>query len=378
MGQERSLLSLLAQREFGVTGFAAILSFLVAFGGAKAVTNLCAGIAADRFGRKPILVTGWLVGLPVPLLLMYAPSWGWVVAANVLLGVNQGLTWSTTVIMKVDLVGPRRRGLALGINEAAGYTSVAATAWLTGWIAERAGLRPVPFLVGLAYAVLALGLSTVFVKETIEHARLEQRIVGQGDQADNGRGHVLAVLSQAGLVTNLNDAVAWGLFPLMWAAAGLTTSDIGFLAALYPATWGLGQTITGAWSDRIGRWPLIVSGMLIQAAGLGIMAASNSVVGWAVAAVLLGAGTAFVYPILIAAVAEVAPISRRATAIGRYRFWRDFGFAVGGLAIGLVADSGGLRQAIWTTAAITAMSGLLTWKAVNSKPFARTYRAESR
>jgi MFS family permease len=368
VGQERTVLPLLARDEFGLTAFTAVLTFVMAFGAAKAVTNLVAGALSDRYGRKPVLVLGWLIGLPVPLILILAPTWGWVIVANLLLGVNQGLTWSTTVIMKIDLVGPRRRGLAMGLNEASGYLAVAITAWVTGWLAAHYGLRPAPFLVGAAYAAIGLGLSVFAIKETRQHAALEA-----ADQppllrsastisviADTSlREPALSAASQAGLVNNLNDAVAWVLFPLLWASAGLGTATIGILAALYPAVWGLGQLVTGAWSDRVGRKPLIVTGMLVQAVALAITAASSAMPGWVVGTIGLGAGTALVYPTLLAAVSDVAHPSWRATAIGTYRFWRDAGFVVGGLLIGLIADTGGLHEAIWATAAITAISGLV-------------------
>ncbi|MEX2251961.1 MAG: MFS transporter [Acidimicrobiia bacterium] len=369
VGQERTVLPLLARDEFGLTRYTAVLTFVIAFGAAKAVTNLAAGALSDRYGRKPVLILGWLIGLPVPLILILAPTWGWVIAANLLLGVNQGLTWSTTVIMKIDLVGPRRRGLAMGLNEASGYLAVAVTAWVTGWLAARYGLRPTPFLVGAAYAALGLGLSVFAVQETRQHAALEATdqpsvppISTRTVIADTSlREPALSAASQAGLVNNANDAVAWVLFPLLWASAGVSMATIGILAALYPAMWGLGQLVTGAWSDRVGRKPLIVSGMFLQAGSLAIVAAADSIWGWGVGAIGLGAGTALVYPTLLAAVSDVAHPSWRATAIGTYRFWRDAGFVVGGIAIGLFADTGGLHPAIWATAALTALSGLVVW-----------------
>ncbi|HVM02657.1 MAG TPA: MFS transporter, partial [Acidimicrobiales bacterium] len=294
IGQERTVLPLLAERAFGLEAFTAALTFIVAFGSVKAVTNLVAGTLSDRYGRRPVLVAGWLVGLPVPLLLIWAPSWSWVVVANVLLGVNQGLTWSTTVIMKIDLAGPHRRGLAMGLNEAAGYGAVAATALATGWIAERWGLRPGPFLLGLAYAGLGLGLSALAVRETRGHARAE----AAGHAAAPGLGtrrvfvltsfgdRALSSVSQAGLVNNLNDGLAWGLFPVLFAAAGVSTGSIGVLVALYPAVWGLGQLATGPLSDRIGRKRLIAGGMWAQAAGIAVVATSTGFAPWALGSVV--------------------------------------------------------------------------------------------
>ena len=370
IGQERTVLPLLAEREFGLQAFTSTLTFIVAFGAVKAVTNLVAGALSDRFGRKPVLVAGWIVGTPVPLLLMWAPSWGWVVAANVLLGLNQGLTWSTTVIMKIDLAGPERRGLAMGLNEAAGYGAVAVTAVATGWIAAEYGLRPEPFFLGLAFAALGLGLSGAFVRETRGHAHLEAAAAlasaAGGAPVMSGR-EVLALTSvrepalsaacQAGLVNNLNDGVAWGLFPFVFAAHGMGTAAIGGLVALYPAVWGLGQLVTGPLSDRWGRKPLIVAGMLTQAAGLAGVAGLHGGASWAAATAALGVGTAMVYPTLLAAVGDVAHPTWRASAVGVYRFWRDIGFAAGALGAGVMADAVSLDAAVWATAALTALSG---------------------
>jgi MFS family permease len=369
VGQERTVLPLIASDEFGLSRFTSVLSFVIAFGLAKAVTNLAAGVLSDRYGRKPVLVAGWLIGLPVPLILMLAPSWTWVVAANVLLGINQGLTWSTTVIMKIDLVGPRQRGFAMGLNEASGYMAVAATAWLTGWLATRYGLRPAPFLVGIAYAAIGLGASSLAVRETRRHVDLEASATPPQSGLPprsvvietSFRHRSLSAACQAGLVNNLNDAVAWVLFPLLWSSYQLDPATIGLLAALYPGVWGLGQLASGAWSDRIGRKPLIVAGMLLQAGSLALTAASQSTTGWALAAVGLGVGTALVYPILIAAVSDVAHPSWRALAVGTYRFWRDAGFALGGIAIGLTADIVGLRPAVSITALMTGLSGAVVW-----------------
>jgi MFS family permease len=367
IGQERTVLPLLATDVFGLTGFVSALTFVVAFGLAKAATNLAAGALADRFGRKPVLVAGWLVGLPVPLLIILAPSWGWIVAANLLLGVNQGLTWSTTVIMKMDLVGPVRRGLATGINEAAGYGAVALTALVTGCIAETFGLRPGPFLLGLAYALLGLGASVLFVRETRGHVEHEQRLVGRPDVPPwrevfwrtTLRDRSLSAASQAGLVNNLNDGMAWGLLPLFYASEGLSLGEIGILAAAYPAVWAIGQVVTGGLSDRIGRKPLIVAGMLTQAGAIAVIAFASTFTVWLAAAALLGLGTAMVYPTLLATIADVADPVWRGSAIGVYRLWRDLGFAIGALVAGVIADLLGMPAAIAAVAALTAGSGLV-------------------
>ena len=376
LGQERIVLPLLADSAFGLAAYTAALTFILAFGVTKAATNYAAGTLADRYGRKPVLVAGWLIGIPVPLLLIWAPSWGWVIAANVLLGVNQGLTWSTTVIMKIDLVGPARRGLAMGLNEAAGYLAVAGTAVASGYLAAGYGLRPAPFLLGIAFAALGLGLSTLVVRETHGHVRLESAAhIPAGDARPDHlpaelsdrqvlvltsvREPALSSASQAGLVNNLNDGLAWGLFPVLFVTAGLSVAQTGVLGALYPAVWGLGQLVTGGLSDRIGRKLLITGGMLLQAAALGLFALGGTFLGWAVAAALLGLGTAMVYPTLLAVIGDVAHPAWRARAVGVYRLWRDGGFAVGAMGTGLLADAFGILAAIWVVAAVTAISGLL-------------------
>jgi MFS family permease len=376
LGQERTVLPLIGEQEFGLRAYTAGLSFIVVFGLTKAATNYFAGTWSDRYGRKPVLVAGWIVAFPVPLLLIWAPSWSWVLGANLLLGVSQGLTWSTTVVMKIDLVGPSRRGLAMGLNEAAGYMAVAVTALATGYLAEQYGLRPAPFLLGLSFAALGLGLSSLAVRETRDHARLEAtshaaRSDGRHDHLHHGltdaevftqttfREPALSSASQAGLVNNLNDGLSWGLFPILFASAGLSVAEIGILAALYPGVWGLGQLVTGALSDRWGRKRLIVGGMLLQAAALAGIALGDTFGTWAVAAVLLGAGTAMVYPTLLAAVGDVAHPAWRARSVGIYRLWRDSGFAVGALLAGVVADAFGVREAVWVVAALTAASGVV-------------------
>jgi len=370
VGLERSILPAIAEQEFHIAARAAILSFIVVFGVTKALTNYGAGRLADRFGRKHVLVGGWLVAIPVPFMLMWGPTWEWVVAANALLGVSQGLTWSTTVIMKIDLVGPKRRGLAMGLNEFAGYVAVAASAFATGWIAAHYGLRPQPFYLGVAYVMLGLMLSALMVQETKQFVRHETNLrpAEASDRTLSQREVFwrttltdlnLSSVSQAGMVNNLNDSMAWGIFPLYFAAAGMTLERIGLLAGLYPAVWGVMQLFTGAWSDRIGRKGLIVWGMWMQAVGIAVTAATSSFAMFAFGALLLGAGTAMVYPTLLAAIGDVALPSWRASAVGVYRLWRDLGYAIGALLAGIVADAVGLAAAMWLVAAVTFGSGLI-------------------
>jgi MFS family permease len=370
VGLERSILPAIAEQEFHLAARAAILSFIVVFGITKAITNYGAGRLADRRGRKHVLVAGWLVAIPVPFLLMWGPSWKWIVAANVLLGVSQGLTWSLTVIMKIDLVGPKRRGLAMGVNEFSGYIAVAASAFATGWIAARYGLRPQPFYLGVAYVACGLLISALLVRDTRDHVAHETAL----RSAKQAEAHVsqrevfwrttlsdrnLSSVSQAGLVNNLNDGMAWGIFPLYFAAAGIGLERIGVLAALYPATWGMMQLFTGAWSDRIGRKRLIVGGMWVQAIGIAITAATTSFTPFAFGSLLLGLGTAMVYPTLLAAIGDVAHPGWRASAVGVYRLWRDLGYAIGALLAGVVADAFGLAAAMWLVAFITFGSGTI-------------------
>ncbi len=368
VGMERSILPAIAEQDFRLVAHTAILSFIVVFGITKAMTNYVAGRCSDSYGRKTVLVTGWLVAVPVPFLLMWAPSWNWVLFANALLGISQGLTWSTTVIMKIDLAGPNKRGTAMGINEFAGYFAVAVAALATGWIAARYGLRPEPFYLGVIFAVCGLLLSVFVVRETRAHAHHEAASAAQqhGGRTPSQReiflrtswrDRELSSISQAGLVNNLNDGMAWGLFPLVFAAAGMTFAQIGMLAAIYPAVWGICQLFTGALSDRIGRKGLIVVGMWVQAIGIAIMAMTAAFVSFVAGAVLLGAGTAMVYPTLLAAIGDVVHPAWRASTVGVYRLWRDLGYAVGALLSGLVADAFGVTSAIWLVAALTFASG---------------------
>ena len=371
VGMERTILPMLAETEFGLAAYTVMLTFIAAFGLTKAVANYFAGTLADRFGRKPVLLAGWLFAVPVPLLLIWAPTWGWVIFANVLLGVNQGLAWSVTVIMKIDLVGPTRRGTAMGFNEAAGYGAVAVAAWATGVIAETAGLRPAPFLLGIAFAALGMGLSGAFVRETAGHVAHEAAghvTVPGGYPGDftarqvfalgTWRDRSLSAASQAGLVNNLNEGMAWGLFPIYFALGGLNLATVGLLTAIAPAVWGVGQLGTGALSDRVGRKWLIAGGQLTEAVGLLVIALGDTFAMWAAGSTLLGAGTAMAYPTLIAAVGDVAHPAWRGRAVGVYRLWRDIGFAIGAILAGMLADAYSITVAIIVVAAITAASGL--------------------
>jgi MFS family permease len=370
VGLERTVLPLLGEQEFGLTSKTAITSFIVSFGVTKAVLNLVAARISERVGRKPLLVIGWLFALPVPFLIIYAQSWWWIDVANVLLGANQALAWSMTVIMKVDLVGPKRRGLALGLNEFAGYFAVGVTSWATGYIAAHYALRPQPFYLGIVIAVVGLGLSVLFARETLGHMRVEAARHIQGTAA-HGRslGHVFFVTTignaslfaacQAGLVNNLNDGMSWGLYPLFFAAFGLGVESIGVLKATYPAVWGLLQIGTGPLSDRFGRKGLISGGMAVQALGIWLTVLGRSYPAWLIGAALQGLGTAMVYPTLLAAITDHAHPSWRATSLGVYRFWRDLGYAVGALLSGLVADAVGFGPAIHLVAALTLFSGVV-------------------
>jgi MFS family permease len=371
IGMERSILPAIAVEDFHLAERVGILSFIAVFGVTKALSNYLAGRLGDRYGRKHVLVAGWLVAVPVPFMLMWAPDWNWVLAANVLLGISQGLTWSTTVIMKIDLVGPRQRGLAMGLNEFAGYFAVAVSAWATGWIAARHGLRPEPFYLGVVYVVIGLALSVWAVRETRHFVAHEMGSSGRTGPAEPAPSHgqlfkrvsltdrELSSVSQAGLVNNLNDGMAWGLFPLVFAAAGANLAQIGVLAAVYPAVWGLAQIGTGALSDRIGRKGLIVWGMWVQALGIAVTAGGATMPAFVAGAVLLGLGTAMVYPTLLAAIGDVATPSWRASAVGIYRLWRDLGYAVGAVLAGITADLFGLQAAVYLIAALTFASGAL-------------------
>jgi len=366
VGLERTVVPLIGSQEFRIASTTIVVSFIVSFGVVKAIANLISGHLADLYGRKHLLVAGWLFGLPVPFMIGWGPTWGWVVAANALLGINQGLAWSMTVIMKVDLVGPKSRGLAVGLNEFAGYLSVGLTAFLTGYIAARYGLRPQPFYLGIGYAAVGLALATLLVRDTRDHVRLEaSRHAASTDtpgfwqifrRTSFGDRNLFAA-SQAGLVNNLNDGMSWGIFPLFFASFGLGIERIGTLKAIYPVVWGVLQTVTGPLSDRWGRKGLIAAGMWVQAAALCLTAATHSYRWWLAASVLLGLGTAMVYPTLIASVSDASHPSWRARSLSVYRFWRDMGYAIGALSAGIITDLFGAAYAIAAIGALTFASG---------------------
>ncbi len=368
VGMERSILPQLAAEAFGLASRTAIFSFIVAFGSVKALTNYFAGRWANRVGRKRLLILGWLFGLPVPLLIMWAPSWGWVVAANVLLGINQGLAWSTTVVMKIDLAGERRRGLAMGFNEFAGYVAVALMAFVTGWVAARWGVRPWPFLIGEGLALVGLLLSWWFVEDTRKHAALEATRSTQPRLQhtflDTTLRHpALAAVTFTGLVNNLNDALAWGLFPILLAQKGLSLAQIGLVAGIYPAVWGIGQLFTGHLADRFCKKDLLTIGMLVQTVALGVFPLATTFWMYASLSALLGWGTAMVYPVMLAAVADFTHPFDRAASIGVFRLWRDLGYAVGALLAGVLADWWTLEVAIWAVAVLTLTAALvIVWR----------------
>jgi MFS family permease len=363
-GLERTVVPLLGTQTFGLVLNTAITSFIVSFGITKACVNLLSGALADRFGRKRILVLGWLFGLPVPFMIIYAPSWEWIAAANILLGINQGLAWSMAVVMKIDLAGAKQRGLAVGLNEFAGYLAVGLTALATGYLASVYGLRPVPFYLGIAYAILGLILSALFVRDTTDLVTSSTSATSSLTFREifartSWKDRRLFGASQAGLVNNLNDGMSWGIFPLFFAAGGLDIAAIGVLKFVYPTVWALGQLVTGPLSDHISRRLLVGYGMALQGAAIGMTLLGKSFTLWLVATILLGIGTAMVYPALIAIVGDAAEPEWRARALGVYRFWRDMGYAVGALMAGIISDLLGFAPAIGSVAVLTVFSGLV-------------------
>ena len=370
IGLEQTVVPLIGKSEFGIDSNALILSFIASFGVVKAILNLYAGSIAEKWGRKKVLVVGWFFAIPVPFILLAAPDWNWIIFANVLLGVNQGLAWSMTVNMKIDLVGKENRGLALGLNEFAGYLSVAVVGFATGYLASIYGLKPYPFYIGIAFAFIGTALSLVAVRDTKKFVQLEMQT---GDKEGGGlsfkqvfaqtswRDRTLFSVSQAGLVNNLVFGVSWGLFTLYFASFQLGLNDIAFLKALHPAIWGVLQLGTGSLSDRVGRKRLIYTGMMVQAAGVWMVLFSSAIPGWIAGMSLLGLGTALVYPTLLAAISDASQPQWRATSLGVYRFWRDLGFVAGAIGIGFLADFLQIRDAVHSVAWIALASGIIVF-----------------
>ncbi len=381
VGLERTIVPLIGKEDFHLSSELFIFSFIIAFGVIKALTNLISGALADKYTRRKLLIAGWLVGLPVPFLLAWAPTWNWILFSNILLGASQGLAWSMTVNMKIDLVGPKKRGLAMGINEASGYSAIGLTALITGYIATNYGLRPEPFYLGIAYTVLGLLLSIFVVKDTRKHTQLESFQIKTKDSIKNPhkpsfpwvfketsiKNKNLFSISQAGLINNLNDGMAWGVFPILFISLGVHLEGVGWIKGIYPLVWGLGQIITGPLSDRVGRKPLIVWGMIIQSVGFGIIGLElfEPLISGLTGAVFMGIGTAMVYPSLLAAVSDVAHPNWRASSLGVYRFWRDLGYAIGALLAGILGTYFGLFTTINIVAVITLLSGLVVWVKLN-------------
>jgi MFS family permease len=364
IGLERTIVSQIAAVDFGLVAKTAVLSFIVVFGITKAITNYYTGILANKFGRKRLLIIGWIVALPVPLMLMQATSWNEIMAANILLGINQGLAWSSTVMMKIDLVGEKNRGFAMGLNEFAGYIALAAIAFGTGWIAQEFGLRPYPFYLGIVIAITGLTLSILFVKDTHKHVLLES--TGSVTPKlknifwDTTWKHKnLGSITQAGLVNNLNDGMVWGLFPMLLISKGFTLSDVGIIVATYPAVWGIGQLFTGSLADKFCKKNLLFWGMFLQGVALVAMIFATTFFNFVVLSSLLGAGTAIVYPAFLAAVSDYTHPDQRPKSIGIFRLWRDFGYAIGAILTGLIADRFGLVAPVLIIGLLTIVSSLI-------------------
>ena len=366
VGLERTILPELAESEFNIAATSSLLSFIVSFGISKALTNYYAGILADKFGRKQLLIAGWIIAIPIPLILIWAPSWSWVVFANILLGVQQGLTWSSTVVMKIDLVGDQQRGLAMGINESAGYLAVGAVAFLSAWIAAEYGIRPAPFYLGLGFAVLGLFLSVFLLRDTIHHVARESTQVSTRKLSNifwetTWKNPNLGSVSQAGLVNNLNDGMVWGLLPVLLMSNGFSLEEVGKVAAVYPVVWGLGQLVTGAMADRLSKKWMLVFGMLIQAIAIGLLVPAVGFSEYIGISIVLGIGTAVVYPTFLAAIADHTHPDQRARSIGVFRLWRDLGYAVGAVVTGIIADLLGIDASVYAIAIITFLSALTIW-----------------
>jgi MFS family permease len=364
VGLERSILPQIAEQEFHIAAKTAILSFIIVFGIVKAFTNYFAGVFANKIGRKNLLTIGWLFAIPVPFILMYATSWDWIVAANILLGINQGLAWSSTVVMKIDLVGEKQRGFAMGLNEFAGYLAVALVAFLTGYIAAEYGLRPYPFYLGIGIAVLGLLGSIFLVKDTRKHVETENSFSTvpklKNPFWDTTWKHPnLGAVTQAGLINNLNDGMAWGIFPILLATKGFNLEQIGIVTAVYPAVWGFGQLFTGKMADVFNKKYLLFVGMLLQGISLGLFLFAGSIIHYIILAAVLGWGTAMVYPTFLAMVAENTHPQDRAKSIGIFRLWRDLGYAIGAILTGLIADSFGIDISILAIGVLTMLSAVV-------------------
>ena len=364
VGLERSILPRIAEAEFAIAAKTAILSFIIVFGIVKAITNYYTGALANTFGRKKLLIAGWIIGIPIPLMLMFAPSWGWIIAANVLLGINQGLTWSSTVVMKIDLVGEKQRGFAMGLNEFAGYLSVAIIAFLTGWIASEYGLRPYPFYLGIGLVFLGLIGSIFFIKDTRHHVAKETQtsavpILKNIFWDTTWKHRNLGSVTQAGLINNLNDGMAWGIFPILLASKGFSIAEIGIVTAVYPAVWGIGQLFTGKMADKFCKKDMLYTGMLLQAIALVVLVWANTMFHFIALSAVLGWGTAMVYPTFLATVAENTHPHDRAKSIGIFRLWRDLGYAIGAILTGIIADLISLNAAILFIGFLTFLSAII-------------------
>jgi MFS family permease len=364
IGLERTLLPQLAEDTFHIAAHTAILSFILVFGLTKAITNYLTGKLANQLGRRNLLILGWIVGVPVPLLLMYAPHWNWIVAANVLLGINQGLAWSSTVVMKIDLVGEKKRGFAMGLNEFSGYLAVAIVAFLTGYLASHYGLRPYPFAIGLILAMAGLLISIFLIKDTRHHVTLESSQsqtprLRQIFLDTTWRNRQLGSVTQAGLVNNLNDGMVWGLLPILLTEKGFSLAEMGMITAVYPAVWGISQLFTGSMADRFCKKKLLFGGMLLQAIALSGLIWASSRMDFILISMLLGWGTAMVYPTFLATIAEHTHPADRPESMGIFRLWRDLGYAIGALLTGVLADAFNLQTAILSIALLTLISAVI-------------------
>jgi MFS family permease len=364
VGLERSILPRIAELEFHIAAKTAILSFIIVFGIVKAVTNYYTGTLANRFGRKNLLIAGWIIAIPIPFILMFAPSWSWIIAANILLGINQGLTWSSTVVMKIDLVGEKQRGFAMGLNEFAGYIAVALVAFLTGWIASEYGIRPYPFYTGVVLVVFGL-LGSIFLIRDTRHHVAQETLSSPIPRLKNifwdttWKNNNLGAVTQAGLINNLNDGMAWGIFPILLASKGFSIGEIGIVTAIYPAVWGIGQLFTGRMADKFCKKDMLYVGMLLQAVALLVLVWANTMSHFIILSAILGWGTAMVYPTFLATVAEHTHPQDRAKSIGIFRLWRDLGYAIGAILTGILADLFNLQTAILFIGLLTFISAII-------------------